>query len=254
MPVSMTGKVALVVGGNSGLGRASARELAAAGAKVMIGARREADSLAVVEEIAAAGGEAAFTRVDVTVEAEVEAVVAATVARWGRLDCAVNSAGIVEDFGLITDADAAVFDRMMAVNVKGTFLCLKYELRQMAKQGSGSVVNMSSVIGQLGAPTGNIYVATKHAVEGLTKSAALGFAKQGIRVNAVAPCAVVGTPMIDNALKNFPGLMEPYIAEIPVGRPPTADEVAQVVMWLCSDGAPFVNGASVPVDGGLRVK
>lgn len=255
MSVVLKDKVALVVGGSSGLGRASALAFAAAGAKVVVAARRETESRAVVAEIEAAGGKAAFIRVDVTVAAQVEALVAATVERWGRLDCALNSAGIVEDFFPLSDVDEALYDRMMAVNVKGTFLCMKYEIRQMLKQGGGgSVVNMSSIMGHVGAPTGTIYVATKHAVEGLTKSAALCYAKQGIRVNAVAPSAVIGTPMVDNTLKNFPGLMEPYIADIPMGRAARTDEVASVVTWLCSEGASFVNGHSLSIDGGQRVK
>jgi NAD(P)-dependent dehydrogenase (short-subunit alcohol dehydrogenase family) len=255
MSISLSNKVALVVGGNSGLGRASALALAEAGAKVMVAARREAECRAVVAEIEAAGGEAAFERVDVTSSAEVEALVAATAARWGRLDCAVNSAGISEDMGPITDADDGVFDRMMAVNVKGTYLCMKHEIRQMLSQGGGgSVVNMSSILGHVASPTGSIYVATKHAIEGLTKSAALCYAKQGVRVNAVAPTVVTGTPMVDHVMKNFPGLMDPYIADIPIGRPPRAFEVARVVAWLCSEGAVFVNGHSLPIDGGQLVK
>lgn len=254
MPVVLKDKVALVVGGNSGLGRASARAFAAAGAKVVVAARRESECREVVKEIEAAGGVAVAIPVDVTVAAQVEALVAQTVARFGRLDCAVNSAGTNEDFGPITDADDGVFDRMMAINVKGTLLGMKYEIRQMLKQGGGSVVNMSSIMGHVGAPTGTIYVATKHAVEGLTKSAALCYAKQGIRVNAVAPTVVTGTPSIDYAMKNFPGLMDPYIADIPMGRAARAEEVASVVTWLCSEGASFVNGHSLSIDGGQRVK
>lgn len=255
MSGDLSGKVALVVGGNSGLGRATALAFGAAGAKVVVAARREAESRAVVEEIQRAGGEATYVPVDVTVGSQVEALVAATVARWGRLDCAVNSAGIVEDFGPITETDEGVFDRMMAINVKGTLLGMKYQIRQMLKQGGGgSVVNLSSTIGHVGAPTGTIYVATKHAVEGLTKSAALCYAKQGIRVNAVAPTVVTGTPMIDNTMKNFPGLMDPYIADIPMGRAARADEVARVITWLCSEGAAFVTGHSLAIDGGQLAK
>lgn len=254
MSVELKDKVALVVGGSSGLGRASALAFAAAGAKVVVAARREAEGREAVKEIEAAGGKAVFIPVDVTVAAQVEALVAQTVARFGRLACAVNSAGTNEDFGPITEADEGVFDRMMATNVKGTLLCMKYEIRQMLKQGSGSVVNMSSLMGHVGAPTGSIYVATKHAVEGLTKSAALAYAKQGIRVNAVAPTVVMGTPLIDNTMKSFPGLMDPYIADIPMGRPARTDEVASVVVWLCSEGAAFVNGHSLSIDGGQRVK
>jgi NAD(P)-dependent dehydrogenase (short-subunit alcohol dehydrogenase family) len=254
MPGLLSEKVALVVGGSSGLGRASALALAAAGAKVVVAARREEESHAVVAQITASGGEAFFHRVDVKVPAEVEALVAATVARWGRLDCAVNSAGISEDIVPITEADDAVCDRMMAVNIKGTFLCMKHELRQMVKQGSGSVVNVSSVLGHMASPTGSLYVATKHAIEGLTKSAAICYAKQGIRVNAVAPATITGTPMVDHLMKAFPGFMDPYIADIPMGRPGRAEEVGRVVMWLCSDEASFINGHSLAIDGGQLAK
>ncbi|WP_437752289.1 glucose 1-dehydrogenase [Sorangium sp. So ce1389] len=251
MSMTLKNKVALVVGGSSGIGRAAALALAAAGAKVVVAARREAECRAVASEAADLGGEATSARVDVTSADDVQALVAATVERWGRLDCAVNSAGISEDFVPITDADDAVFDRMMGVNCKGTFLCMKHEIRQMLRQGGGgSVVNLSSVLGHTGAPTGSIYVATKHAIEGLTKSAALCYATQGIRVNAVAPTVVTGTPMVDNVMANHPGLMDPYIAAIPVGRPARVDEVARVIAWLCSDDASFVNGHSLAVDGG----
>ncbi|WP_434041559.1 MULTISPECIES: glucose 1-dehydrogenase [Sorangium] len=255
MSMALDGKVALVVGGSSGIGRGAALALAAAGARVVVAARREAESREVVGEIEVRGGAAVFARVDVTVPAEVEALVATVVERWGRLDCAVNSAGINEDVVPITEADDAVFDRMMAVNCKGTFLCMKRELRQMVRQGGGgSVVNLSSIMGHVAAPTGSIYVATKHAIEGLTKSAALSYAKQGIRVNAVAPTVVAGTPLIDSTMKNYPGLIDPYIADIPAGRPARVDEVARVIVWLCSDDASFVNGHSLAVDGGQLSK
>lgn len=251
MAISLNDKVAIVVGGSSGLGRASAVALAAAGAKVVVAARREAEGQAVVQEIRTAGGVAAFVRVDVTSPADVEALVAVTVERWGRLDCAVNSAGITEDFVPITEADDAVFDRMMAINVKGTFLCLKHQIRQMLRQGSGgSIVNMSSVLGHMATTSGSIYVATKHAIEGFTKSAAICYAKQSIRVNAVAPTAITGTPMVDYALKAAPELMDPFIADIPMGRLGRADEVASVVTWLCSEGASYVTGHSLAIDGG----
>jgi NAD(P)-dependent dehydrogenase (short-subunit alcohol dehydrogenase family) len=255
MSVTLGDKVALVVGGTSGLGRASALALAAAGAKVIVAGRREAEGHAVVGEIEAQGGAAAFVRADVTVPAEVEALVAATAERWGRLDCAVNSAGAVADFFPLANVDDGVFDQSVAVNFKGTFLCMKHEIRQMLRQGGGgSVVNMSSVLGHVGAPTGSLYVATKHAIEGLTKSAAICYAKQGIRVNAVAPAVITGTPMVDSAMRDNPGLMDPYIAEIPMGRPGRAEEVGRVVVWLCSEDASFVTGHSLAIDGGRLAK
>jgi NAD(P)-dependent dehydrogenase (short-subunit alcohol dehydrogenase family) len=254
MSRSLKDRVALVIGGNSGLGRASALAFAEAGAKVMIGARREAESVAVVKEIEAAGGSAAFTRVDVTQESDLEAIVAATVEKYGRVDCAVNSAGISEDVVPVHEADGGVFDRMMAVNVRGTLLGMKYQIRQMLKQGSGAIVNMSSYIGHAGAMTGSIYVATKHAVVGLTRSAALGYAKLGIRVNCVAPTIITGTPLVDYTMSAFPGLMEPYIADIPMGRPGRPPEVGKAVAWLCSDDASFITGHSLAIDGGQLAK
>lgn len=254
MQSSLKDRVALVIGGNSGLGKASALAFGAAGAKVMVAARREAEGAAVVEEIRAAGGTAAFTKVDVTQESEIEGLVATTVARFGRLDCAVNSAGYNEDFGLISEADGGAFDRMMAVNVRGTLLGMKHQIRQMLTQGGGSIVNLSSILGHAGSGTGSIYVATKHAVLGLTRAAALGYAKQGIRVNCVAPTAIAGTPMVDYTMQNFPGLMEPYIADIPMGRPGRPEEVGRVVAWLCSDDASFITGHSLAIDGGQLAK
>lgn len=254
MHSSLKDRVALVIGGNSGLGKACARALAASGARVMIGARREAESGAVVEEIRGAGGAAAFTKVDVVHEGEIEAAVAATVERFGRLDCAVNSAGTVADFGPVHESSAEVFDQMMAVNVRGTLLGMKHQIKQMLSQGGGSIVNMSSFLGHVGAATGSIYVATKHAVVGLTRAAAINYAKQGIRVNCVAPTVIVGTPMVDATMANFPGLLDPYIADIPMGRPGKVHEVGGVVAWLCSDEASFITGHSLAIDGGQLAK
>lgn len=255
MHSSLKGKVALVIGGNSGIGRASALAFAASGAKVVVSARREAEGEAVVETIRAAGGEAAFVAVDVRNEKEIEALVASTVARFGRLDCAVNSAGISEDFVAVHDADADVFDRMMAVNVRGVLFGMKHQIRQMLAQGGGgSVVNVASTLSHVGAPTGAIYVAAKHAVLGMTRTAALGYAKQGVRINCVAPTMIAGTPMIDHMMAVAPEMMAPYIADIPMGRPGRPEEVGNVVAWLCSDEASLVTGHSLAVDGGLLAK
>lgn len=254
MHSSLKDKVALVVGGNSGLGRASALAFAASGAKVMIGARREAESASVVDEIRKAGGTAAFTRVDVTDEGQIEALVAATVGQFESLDFAVNSAGYNEDFVPVHEADAGVFDRMIAVNVRGTLLCMKHQIRQMLKQGRGAIVNMCSVMGHIGAATAPTYIATKHAILGMTRVAALGYAKQNIRVNCVAPALIAGTPMVDYALQNHPGLLDPYLADIAMGRPGRTEEVGGAVAWLCSDEASFITGATLPIDGGQTAK
>ncbi|MDC0672753.1 SDR family NAD(P)-dependent oxidoreductase [Nannocystis radixulma] len=248
--VSLRDRVALVIGGNSGIGKASAFALAEAGARVVIAARREREGLAVVEELQARGAAALFVALDVTIEADIVAGVAATVEKFGRLDCAVNSAGICEDFGPVSDVDGAAFDRMMAVNVRGTLLGMKHQIRQMLAQGGGgSIVNMASFLAHAATPTGSAYVATKHAVLGITRSAALGYAKDGIRVNCVAPTAITGTPMVDDALANYPAVMAPVIAAIPMGRPGRADEVGRAVAWLCSDEASFISGHSLAIDG-----
>lgn len=254
MSSTLKDKVALITGGNSGLGKAAALAFAAAGAKVMIAARREAESLAVVDQIHRAGGTAAFTRTDVTVEADIEAAVKATVEKLGRLDCAVNCAGYNEDFWPVHQIDAGVFDRMMAVNVRGTLLSMKHQIRQMLEQGGGSIVNMASIMGLVGAPTAPVYIATKHAVIGMTKVAALGYAKQNIRVNCVAPTIIQGTPMVDAALADHPEIMTPIIADVPMGRPGRTEEVGHALVWLCSDEASFITGATLPIDGGQTAK
>jgi NAD(P)-dependent dehydrogenase (short-subunit alcohol dehydrogenase family) len=248
---SLRDRVALVIGGNSGLGKASALALAEAGAKVVIAARREAEGRAVVEQLHQLGAPAVFFPLDVTVEAELAGVVASTVAHFGRLDCAINSAGVSEDFGLITDVDGDVFDHMMAVNVRGTLLGMKHQIRQMLAQGGGgAIVNMASTLGHVAAPTGSAYTATKHAVLGITRTAAVGYAKQNIRVNCVAPTIITGTPMVDDAMANYPEVMTPVLAEIPMGRPGRAEEVGRVVAFLCSDAASFISGHSLAIDGG----
>jgi len=250
-------KAVLVVGASSGIGRGAALMLGAAGAKVMVAARREAECRAVVEEIKAAGGTAAFIKVDVTSESDVEAAVAKTVELFGRLDCAVNGAGISLTYDLITDIDAATFDQMFAVNVRGTFFGMKHEIRQMVKQGGGgSIVNVGSVGSHRASPTGNtsVYTATKHAMIGLTRSAAISHGKHGIRVNCVSPTVVSGTPMIDVVEKTMPELLAPFVADIPMGRMCRVDEVAKAILWFCSDESSFVNGQSLLLDGGHTAK
>lgn len=254
MSKAFENKAALVVGGSSGIGRATALSLAGAGAKVVVAARREAEGAAVVEQIKANGGEAAFVKTDVAVPEQIEALVAETVSRYGRLDCAFNNAGLPGDYAPLADVDDALVDTLLTVNIKGVYLCMKHELKQMVKQGSGSIVNTSSFVGLVGTPTGAMYAATKHAIVGMTKGAALAYAKQGIRINAVCPTVIGDTDMVAGVLKTHPHLMEPIIAEIPMSRLGRAEEVASSVVWLLSDAASLVTGHALAVDGGHVAK
>lgn len=248
-------KVALVVGASSGIGRTTALALAREGAKVVVAARRAAESEAVVEQIKAGGGEATFVKTDVSVAEEIEALVATSVERYGRLDCAFNNAGISGDFVPLADVDDAFFDRMMNVNVKSVFLGMKHEIKQMLKQGSGgTIVNNSSYLGYVSAAAGAIYSASKHAVLGMTKGAALAYAKQGIRINAVCPTAISDTEMLGGLLDTYPHLMEPFIAQIPIGRMGLTAEVANAVLWLLSDASSLVTGHGLALDGGQLVQ
>ena len=244
------GKTALVTGGGGGIGRASALAFARAGAKVAVVDISEAAGNETATLIKAAGGEALFIRADVTKAAEVEAMVAATVQAFGRLDCAFNNAGIEEEHMRLAECSEETFDRIMAVNVKGVWLCMKYQLAQMMQQGSGSIVNTASVAGLVGAPKMSAYSGSKHAVLGLTKSAALEYGRRNIRVNAVCP-GVIRTAMYDRAVL-ADAKVAPAVAQLhPIGRIGEAEEVAAVVLWLCSDAASFVTGHAHTVDGGM---
>ena len=244
------GKVALVTGGGSGIGRATALVFAREGAKVVVADVTEAGGLETVEQVTAAGGSATFVRADVSNPAEVEAMVSRAVEAYGRLDCAFNNAGI-EGSGKATTACAEDdFNRTIAVNVTGVWLCMKSEIRRMLEQGSGAIVNTASAAGLVGVPSMPDYVASKHAVVGLTKTAALEYAKSGIRVNAVCP-GVVQTSMVERVLQRAPGFDEVALASEPIGRFGQPAEIGEAVVWLCSDAASFVTGIPLSVDGGL---
>lgn len=250
MQNTFEGKVTLVTGGGGGIGRATALAFARAGARVAVVDMAAAVGVETVQCIESAGGHAVFIQADVTIAAEVEAMVAATVQAFGRIDCAFNNAGIEEEHMRLADCTEAVFDRIINVNVKGVWLCMKYQLAQMMKQGGGSIVNTASVAGLVGAPKMSAYSGSKHAVLGLTKSAALEYGRKNIRVNAVCP-GVIRTAMFDRAVLADPKV-GPSVAQLhPIGRIGEPEEVAAVVLWLCSDAASFVTGHAHTVDGGL---
>jgi NAD(P)-dependent dehydrogenase (short-subunit alcohol dehydrogenase family) len=251
--MSLQGKVALVTGGTSGIGRETAKQLAQAGAKVVVAGRRTEEGNAVVEEIVSAGGEAHFVKTDVTQEDQVQHLVDETIRRFGRLDIAFNNAGI-EQTGLVTEFAEEEYRKVFDINVLGVFLSQKYEIPAMLQSGGGVIINTSSILGHIAMPGAAIYNASKHAVEGLTKTTALELAGQGIRVNAVAPAAIA-TDMIDRFAGDADSESRQQLAaQHPLGRLGQAKEVAAAVLYLASDAASFTTGISLPVDGGYLAK
>ena len=243
----LVARVALVTGGSSGIGRATALKFADEGAKVVVADVNAEGGEGTVRLIEDGGGEAIFVRTDVTQAAEVEALVNQTVQAYGRLDAAFNNAGISIE-GRVHEVTEAEWDRLLGVNLKGVWLCMKYEMIQMLEQGSGAIVNMSSVWGVTGMTGETPYVASKHGVSGLTKAGALDYAREGIRVNEVCP-GLIHTPMTAATLSD-PVRRERIVSREPVGRPGTPEEVAEAVVWLCTDAASFVTGHALVVDGG----
>lgn len=241
-----TGKVAFVTGAASGIGRATAIAFAREGAQVAITDRTEAPLEELRAEIEADGGAVLAIRCDVSVPADVEAAVASTVAQFGRLDCAFNNAGVENKAAPVHEIALDEWDRILDVNLRGTFLCMKQEIAQMLRQGSGVVVNTASGAAIRGVAGGASYAASKHALIGLTKSAALDYAKSNIRVNAVLP-GNIETSMMNRFTG---GDIQKAIALEPVGRLGKPEEIADAVLWMCSDLGSFVTGASISVDGG----
>jgi NAD(P)-dependent dehydrogenase (short-subunit alcohol dehydrogenase family) len=247
----MEDKVAVVTGGGSGIGRASALAFAGAGAKVVVSGRRETEGQETIALIKQRGGQALFVKGDVTNERDVERLVSQTVDTYGRLDAAFNNAGIEGEVGKPThEQSIANYRAVMDINVLGVLLAMKYQIPAMLKTGAGSIVNNASVGGVVGFPGASVYVASKHAVLGLTKTAALEYAKQGIRVNAVSPGGIE-TPML-HRFTGGPGtdFFNQLAGMHPVGRLGTPEEIAEAVLWLCSDKASFVTGLSLAADGG----
>jgi NAD(P)-dependent dehydrogenase (short-subunit alcohol dehydrogenase family) len=245
----VAGKVALVTGGASGIGRATGLALAREGAKVLVADRDGSGAEALAAEIAAAGGTAQAVVADVTRADEVEAMVRVAVTRFGRLDCAVNNAGITAPGGLLHEIAVDDWERQLRVNLTGVFLCLRAELPVMRAQGSGAIVNMASGAGLIGTPGLAHYCASKHGILGLTKTAALENAAAGVRVNALCPGST-DTPMLRGFMDRSDAARRMILASIPAGRLGTPEEVAEAAVWLCSDRASYVNGESMLVDGG----
>ncbi len=229
-------KVALVTGATSGIGKAAALALGTAGAKVVFSGRREQEGEATAALIRDAGAECLFVRSDVSSEADVKTLVQKTIATYGKLDCAFNNAGIDPQPKPLHEQSIEDFDKLMSITVRGLFLCMKYEIQQMLTQGSGVIVNNSSMGGLIAFPGVSPYIASKHAVMGLTKSAALDYAKQGIRINAVNP-GIIATDMIDRLVDQGGGTGDDLAATVPMGRMGQAEEIAQAVVFLCSDDA-----------------
>jgi NAD(P)-dependent dehydrogenase (short-subunit alcohol dehydrogenase family) len=246
-------KVALITGAASGIGRATALTFAEEGAAVVLADVDDAGGHETAALVGGHGGEAVFVPCDVAVLEQVEALVRACVERFGRLDCAFNNSGIGGESAPLVDYDEEDWNRVLAVNLTGVFLCLKSELRLMVAQGSGAIVNAASLVGVIGYPNLTAYNAAKHGVVGLTRTAALEHARHGIRVNAVCP-AWIETPMVMErgpAPASIPEVYNALAGLIPLGRLGTANEVAQAVAWLCSDAASFVTGLPLLVDGGV---
>ena len=252
MVTQLSGKVALVTGAGSGIGRASAIAFALAGAKVVVADVALDGGEETVNQIKRAGGEARFVVADVSKTEDVQHMVDWTLETYDRLDFAHNNAGIVGNgtfqsqfHEYLEDA----WDRVLSINLKGVWLCMKAEIAQMLKQGGGAIVNTSSIAGLVGS-AGPAYCASKHGVVGLTKTAALEYAQRGIRVNAVCP-GVIRSSMTDQVIARIPGIEERFLAVEPIGRFGTTEEVAAAVIWLCSDASSFITGVALPVDGGM---
>ena len=252
MAGTLDGKVALVTGAASGIGRATALTFAREGAKLVVADMNEDGGQQTVHMMTENGSEAMFVQVDVTSASQIEAMISKTVETYGRLDCSFNNAG-TEGTTMVSTIDYKEEDwnRVLSINLTGVWLCMKYEITQMLKQGGGAIVNTASVAGLVGSRgAGSAYAASKHGVVGLTKTAALEYAKQGIRVNCVCP-GVIRTPMMERMLTRTPALEQQYLAAEPIGRLGRPEEIAESVVWLCSDAASFVTGHTMTVDGGM---
>jgi NAD(P)-dependent dehydrogenase (short-subunit alcohol dehydrogenase family) len=247
------GKVALVTGGGSGIGRATSLAFAKKGAKVVVVGRTKEKIVETQEMIRDLGGEAIAIQVDVAVDEQVRKMIQTTIDRFGRLDFACNAAGIGGKLAPTADVKEEDFDSILAINLKGIWLCMKYQIHQMLKQGSGVIVNISSINGLGGTPNAAIYSASKSGVISLTKSAALEYAKSNIRINAVCP-GVIRTPMLEQVFNETGITQSQYESQIPVRRIGDPNDIANAVTWLCSDEAGYITGNVMVIDGGVAAR
>ena len=255
MNISFANKVALVTGAASGLGLATARAFAESGAAVVLADWNEQEVQAAAKELARKGHKTLAIRCDVSDDTQVEAMVKQTVATFGQLDAAYNNAGVQNLLAETADATREDYDRVMGINLRGVWSCMKFELQQMREQGSGAIVNCSSLGGLVGGARRGIYHAAKHGVLGFTKSAALEYATRGIRVNAVCP-GMIQTPMSDQMIAAGQGeeLEQMMKTNVPMARLGRPEEIADAVLWLCSSAASYVTGQSISVDGGFVMR
>ncbi len=246
---TMTNKVAFITGAASGIGRATAVAFAKQGASVALADVLVDGGRETARLVEAAGGRALFLKCDVASDRDVRSAIGATLEQLGRIDCAFNNAGIEGEQGATQDCTEANWDRVLAINLKGVWLCMKAEIPAMLKQGGGAIVNCSSIAGLVGFAGIPAYVASKHGIVGLTRTAALELARSNIRVNAVCP-GVIQTPMIDRFTHGEAQIQQQLVAGEPVGRVGKPEEIADAVLWLCSDASSFVTGQAIAVDGG----
>lgn len=253
MNISFENKVALVTGAASGLGFATAKAFAESGATVAMADLNEGAVRSAAEQLASKGHKTLAIHCDVADDAQVEAMVNQTVATFGRLDAAYNNAGIQNTIAEAADAARDDFDRVISINLRGVWSCMKFELRQMLKQEAGAIVNCSSIGGLVGGAKRGTYQASKHGVLGLTKSAAIDYAARGIRINAVCP-GIIHTSMLDGMMATQADALNAMIKDVPIGRLGRPEEIASAVLWLCSDAATLMVGHALVVDGGYTIR
>lgn len=247
-------KNVIITGAGSGIGRAAALVFAREGARVMVADVSEEGGMETVAMIARQGGEARFQRCDVARAADVDELVAAAVKSWGRLDCAFNNAGVAGSLRRTADYDEEEFDRLIRINLKGVWLCMRAEIRQfLAQRSAGAIVNTASAAGLVASHSMPAYTAAKHGVVGLTKCAGIEYARAGIRINAVCP-GVVDTPLVAAMIADLPRVAQALDRAEPIGRKARPEEIAEAAVWLCSERASFVTGASISVDGALTAQ